>query len=865
MVRGEIGDDRKMPSLWDRFFGLFGRKKHSLPDLDVRIGCFREVLHANNAALGFLAGIQEAMEEERPLSAARVRRLVAGVTTQTYRMVSNLNRMTGDRYGAVLTRFHDVKVRIARKVELTPTLEPVGYVIPLDEVDPSLAEMVGQKSTYLGEARRILQGHVPPGFATTLNAYRAFMEMDGLGERVCRVMESLKFEDVAECFQTSARVTQMIESAAVPEDLIRSISEAVAALPGGPSLRLAVRSSALQEGGLEVSFAGQYRSMLNIPPAGVIDAYRKVVASKYSPQAITYRLGRGFDDAEVAMCCCVLTMVDAAAAGVIYSSFPTPEGSRTLLQAVRGLGLSAVDGSAEPDSFTLDQTARRVVDCRRGIQHTLLSADPIEGTERVPVGEEDSADPVLTREQALQVADLAWRVESALRVAIDVEWAIDRSGRVFILQVRPLSDVNERAEEPHKDRITEERVLIERGARASGGTGAGRVFHVETDLDILRCPRDAVIVTREANPRFTVLLPGAAAIVADMGEVTSHLATVARELRVPALFATRTATETLGHGEMVTVDADAGIVYAGRVEAALVTTPPKSGRGTRDPHRELLRSVSDLIIPLTLRDRLASGFAPRKCQTLHDIIRFCHQATIEAMFDLGDKTLRRGQPLRRLVSPVPIDCRIFDLGGGLKLKGGGQDVTMAEVACKPMIALWRGMTDPRLHWRKLRPMSVRGFMSALVNYNLDDDAKMRRLGEPSYAFISAEYLNLNSRIGYHFSTVDARICDTVESNYVSFRFVGGATGIEQRSRRAMLIQRLLAARGFETDRRADLVNARMRHRPAAQMEEAVFHIGLVMGYVNHLDMALASDAVIKAYEEAFLAGNYSFEWGEDRE
>jgi pyruvate,water dikinase len=854
-----------MPSRWDRFFSLFGRKRYPLPDLDVRIGCFREILHANNAALGFLAGIQEAMEDERPLPAAEVRRLVAGVTTQTYRMVSNLNQMTGDRYRAVLSKFHGIKARVARRVELMPTLRPVGYMVPLDEVDPSLAEVVGQKSAYLGQARRILQGHVPPGFATTLHAYRAFMEMEGLGERVCRVMAGVNSEDVAACFQASARVTQMIENAAMPPDLIRSIHDAVAALPGGPSLRLAVRSSALQEGGLEMSFAGQYRSMLNVPPGGVVDAFRAVAASKYSPQAITYRLGRGYDDAEVAMCCCVLTMVDAAAAGVIYSSFPTPEGKRTLLQAVRGLGLSAVDGSAEPDSFTLDQTACRVSHFRRGIQRTLLSADPIEGTERVPMGEENSGAPVLTPDQALQVADLAWRLESALGLAIDVEWAIDREGRIYVLQVRPLSDVADQREEPRKERIAGERVLIERGARASGGTGAGRVFHVETDLDILRCPADAVIVTREANPRFTVLLPRAAAIVADMGEVTSHLATVARELRVPALFATRIATETLGHGQMVTVDADAGVVYAGRVEAALVTTAPKSGNGTRDPHRELLRSVSDLIIPLTLRDRLASGFAPRKCQTLHDIIRFCHQATIEAMFDLGDKTLRSGQPLRRLVSPVPIDCRVFDLGGGLKPKSENQDVTMDDVACKPMIALWRGMTDPRLHWRKLRPMTVRGFMSALVNYNLDDDAKMRRLGDPSYAFISAEYLNLNSRIGYHFSTVDARICDTLESNYASFRFVGGATGIEHRSRRAMLIQRLLAARGFETDRRADLINARMRHRPAAQMEEAVYYIGLVMGYVNHLDMALASDAVIKAYEEAFLVGNYSFEWGEDRE
>jgi pyruvate,water dikinase len=308
--------------------GLLRQEKHSLPSLDVRIGCFREVLHANNTALGFLAATQEAMEAERPLSPAEVRRLVAGVMTQTYRMVLNLNRMTGDRYRAALSRFHDVKVRVACRVELTPTLKPVGFVVPLEEVDPALAEMVGQKSAYLGEARRILPGHVPRGFATTLHAYRVFMETDGLGERIARVMEGLRSDDVATCFQVSARVTQMVESAAVPVDLVRAIQDAVAGLPGGPSVRLAVRSSALQEGGLEVSFAGQYRSLLNVPPGGVVDAFRGVVASKYSPQAITYRLGRGYKDAEVAMCCCVLTMADAAAAGVVYSAFPTPAGNR---------------------------------------------------------------------------------------------------------------------------------------------------------------------------------------------------------------------------------------------------------------------------------------------------------------------------------------------------------------------------------------------------------------------------------------------------------------------------------------------------------------------------------------------------------
>jgi pyruvate,water dikinase len=846
-----------------RLAGLFREKKPPPPELNERIACFREVLHANNAALGYVAGIQEALAGEGPISAADVRRLVTGVTVQTYRMVSNLNRLTADRYCALLPRFDAIKTRVTRRVEVTPTLKPVGYVVPLENVDFSLVEAVGQKSAYLGEARRILHGNVPSGFAITLEAYRAFMQTDGLGERISRVLEGLDTGDVAACFQASARVTQMIQSAAVPADLIRSIRDAVAALSGGPSLRLAVRSSALQEGGLEMSFAGQYRSLLNIAPDGVVDAFREVVASKYSPQAITCRLARGCNDTEVGMCCCVLTMVDAVAAGVVYSSFPTPAGRKTLLQAVRGLGLSAVDGSVEPDSVTLDQKTRTVIDFRRGIQSTLLRVGPIEGTERVPVADESRGDWVVTSEQAVRVADLTWRIESALGMAIDVEWAIDRGGRVFILQVRPLSDVAERVEGPGKARVAEARVLVEKGSRASGGVGAGPVCHVETDLDILRCLQGAVVVTREANPRFAVLLPRAAAVVADMGEVTGHLATVAREFGVPALFATRTATEILRDGDVVTVDADAKVVYAGRIETALAATASSPARGRRDANRELLQSVSALIIPLTLRGRLASGYAPRKCKTLHDVIRFCHQAAIEAMFELGDNALRMGQPLRRLASHVPIDCRIFDLGGGLKPKGEGEEVTIEEVTCRPMISLWRGMSDPRLHWRHLRPMSLRGFMSALVNYNIDDDARMRRLGEPSYVFVTAEYLNLNSRIGYHFATVDARICDTPESNYASFRFVGGATGIVTRSRRAMLIERLLARLGFETDRRADLVNGRIRHRPAPDLEKALVEVGLLIGYVNHLDMALVSDAAVKMYEDAFLAGNYGFQGGEE--
>jgi pyruvate,water dikinase len=201
---------------------------------------------------------------------------------------------------------------------------------------------------------------------------------------------------------------------------------------------------------------------------------------------------------------------------------------------------------------------------------------------------------------------------------------------------------------------------------------------------------------------------------------------------------------------------------------------------------------------------------------------------------------------------------VFDFGGGVNPRATGDRLVPEDIICRPMRVLWKGMLDPRIRWRHARPISVRGFVSALVDYNFDMDARLRPMGEPSYAFVTSEYLNLNSRIGYHFSSVDARVGDAVESNYASFRFVGGSTGIEQRSRRARLIQRLLDAHGFETDCRADLVNARIRHRPAGEIDEALLWVGLLMGYVNHLDMALVSDSVMKAYEDAFMAGDYGF-------
>jgi pyruvate,water dikinase len=834
---------------------VLGRPARPRPALDARLASFREVLQANNAALGHIARIQQALAGDFEPTATDVRRLLTSVTVQTYRMVVHLNLMTNGACRNLVPVFDRLKATLQQRADVRPVLTPAGLVVPLSKLGRDLAEQVGQKSANLGEARRVLGERVPDGFATTADAYHAFVS-GRLAARVAKISEGLDAGDVAGCFEASAAITGLIENAEVPDELAVAITRAVSAF-GPDDVRCAVRSSALHEGGPDMSFAGQYRSLLNVPRHGVVDAFRRVVASKYSAQAIVYRLSRGYRDGDVAMCCCVVRMIDAAAAGVLYSAYEAGDRTTALLQAVRGLGLSAVDGSAEPDSYRIDRTHRAVVERKRGHQQSLLRMAPGEGTERQDVEKTVESDFVLSRDQAVAIASYGWRLEDALGSPVDMEWAIDRSGSVFVLQVRPQPTHGENAA-PRRERLPGVPVLWAGGSRVCGGAASGPVHRVSTDLDLLRCPPGAVVVTSEANPRLAVLLPTAAAIIAELGEVTGHLATVARELKVPALFAARSAISALPPGVIVTVDADAAVVYAGRVEVLLASTTAGQRLLPANPHRDALASVAELIVPLTLTDSRASGYTAERCRTLHDVIRFCHQATIEAMFDLGDGALRRGEPLRRLVSDVPIDCRLVDLGGGIRQGAPLGAVTLDDVVCRPMRALWRGMTDPRQQWRVTKSVSVTGFVSALVNYGIDPDQPARGLGEPSYVFVTHDYCNLNSRVGYHFSTVDARIGDLVESNYASMRFVGGSTGIDQRSRRAALIERVLVRKGFETDCRADLVNARVRHRPADEMEDAVLLIGLLLGYVNHLDMVLTSDAVMQDYADAFLAGDYAF-------
>ena len=305
----------------------------------------------------------------------------------------------------------------------------------------------------------------------------------------------------------------------------------------GPGLKLALRSSAVGEDSLGVTFAGQYRSELNVPPEEACEVWKEIIASKYAVTAMSYRYQHGIPDDAAPMCVGVLAMVPAAAGGVAYSRDPVAASrgrEQILLNAVPGLPQAVVDGVVTPDVYIF---SRKVPP---ELIHKRLA-----GPEGTP--------PSLTDKQAADLAKVAIALEAYYTEPQDVEWALDaEDGRIVVLQSRPLREANSATEQStveHQGAGEEAgeafvladlpaglKVLAAGGVAVSPGVGMGPVFVARKEADMLSFPQDGILVVERALPRWAPLLSRASGLVSETGGMAGHLASVAREYRLPALF-----------------------------------------------------------------------------------------------------------------------------------------------------------------------------------------------------------------------------------------------------------------------------------------------------------------------------------------
>jgi len=408
--------------------------------------------------------------------------------------------------------------------------------------------LVGGKGANLGEMTRAGIA-VPPGFCVTAEAYRYFVERMELQPKIRALIKQTDINDVEQLTLNTARIRDLIKATPVPPEIADEITRAYREL--GDDVPVAVRSSATAEDLPEASFAGQQDTYLNIKgAAAVVEHVRRCWASLWTARATSYRESHGFDHFTVYLSAVVQKLIHASRSGVAFTANPvTGNRQEIMINASWGLGEAIVSGTVTPDEYIVNKTTWQIVDKTIAEKTTMIINDPERdlGTVKVPVAEKLGPEYVrtqcLTDEEVVALAKEFQRVEDHYRFPQDIEWAYDAGDeRFYILQARPITTLAE----------TGEGEVLVKGMAASPGVATGRVILVRTVEDIVGVKEGDVLVTVMTNPDMVPAMKKAAAIVTDEGGRTCHAAIVSRELGIPCIVGTKTATQVLKPGTEVT-------------------------------------------------------------------------------------------------------------------------------------------------------------------------------------------------------------------------------------------------------------------------------------------------------------------------
>jgi pyruvate, water dikinase len=448
--------------------------------------------------------------------------------------------------------------------------------------------LVGGKNSSLGEMVQQLGKRgikVPGGFATTADAYRAYLAANDLDARIDDVIGRWQDHKIS-LHEAGSQVRAMILQGDWPTDIATDILKAYRELSRRAKttdLPVAVRSSATAEDLPDASFAGQQETYLNVRgETAVLAACRRCYASLFTDRAITYRQLKGFGHTRVALSIGVQRMVrsDTGGSGVMFS-IDTESGfdKIALITAAWGLGENVVQGAVNPDEyevykpFLAKKGLTPIVKKIRGSKEIkMIYAGAASGeTKNVPTSKAERAAWVLSDAEILDLARMAVTIEDHYGLPMDMEWARDGDTReLFIVQARP-ETVQSRADTGAIKSYTVKKAgkTLLKGLSVGSAVATGRVSIIESAHEIDQFVDGSILVTGTTDPDWVPIMKRASAIVTDHGGRTSHAAIVSRELGLPAIVGTGNATHVLHDEQEVTVSCaggDEGVIYEGIAE-----------------------------------------------------------------------------------------------------------------------------------------------------------------------------------------------------------------------------------------------------------------------------------------------------------
>ncbi|MBI1767201.1 MAG: phosphoenolpyruvate synthase [Bacteroidetes bacterium] len=462
-----------------------------------------------------------------------------------------------------------------------------NYILPFEKLSMKEVDIVGGKNASLGEMIRNLSGldiRVPKGFAISVKAYYDFLAFNELLPQLKKTLGQLDRATLDNLSSIGSACRELVMKSDFPESLKTLIKDHHAALSKkyGSNTTVAVRSSATAEDSPSASFAGQHDSFLNVPANEVLLAVKKCYASLFNDRAIKYRIDNKFDDLQVALSVGVQLMVrsDKGSAGVAFTIEPeTGNQNIVYITGAWGLGESVVQGAVNTDEFYLLKSSIKaerenaIVYRTLGTKQQMLiyGKDEEKNTVWQITSPAQRDQFVLSDAEVNLLGRWCYDIEQHYKLPMDIEWAKDgESSQLFIVQARPETiHAKEKKLVIKEYELETDEIPLLKGKAVGYGIVSGKVSIVKSLADSVKVKKGDIIVADITNPDWNALLKKAVCIVTNKGGRTSHASIVARELGIPAVVGTETATEKLTDGQVITVSCavgDEGLIYQGKLQ-----------------------------------------------------------------------------------------------------------------------------------------------------------------------------------------------------------------------------------------------------------------------------------------------------------
>ena len=769
---------------------------------------FRDLLALDRFCLEKMAEIEEIHYRGISCDYARVVRLCRELDHAAGNLVKSLIALNPLRYRELKEYYRGISAEVNEIIEFEAPETAPPFSIGLKRSATRDPDRMPDTGLVGGKARSLalIQSRgfpVPEGFCVTTRAFNAVLSANSLRPQINDILSRICLDSTESMEEKCRDIRRMILEAVIPDDILKELE---ALLDGFSGKKLAVRSSAVGEDG-KLSFAGQYKSLLHVDPADFFDAYRQILAGKYTPRAIAYRIRAGLPDEQVPMAVLVLEMIDGRESGVVYSS-GINNSDETGIYIVSGTGEKLVGGEVKAKEYFIKKT-----------KDAEFPADSPPYLNRL-------------RSHALELEKLFGKPQ-------DIEWVADVNDRLLLLQTRPLQSVSPDPEAPEIDLP-----VLAKGEWASPGRAGGEILILKSKSEISEIPSGRIVVCDGLYPELAAAAGSIGGVIAARGSAASHFATVARESGVPVVINVSEAATRFENGQTVTVDGHRGIIHDGKAKPSEMHS---AGRKTwlSDKMEEILEPVSRL----NLTDASSENFAPENCRSLHDLIRFSHEMGVREMFALADRRGRGLYQSKALELEIPLSFRVLNLEGGLTEEGDDLErVFLKHVACEPFLAMFSGLAhesiewDPdtmHFDWEEFDKMSAGVF----------NPANSPALS--SYGLLARDYMHAMIRFGYHFAVVDALLVGQAEQNYIQFSFKGGGASESGKAMRLETIRIVLEKYGFTAGVRGDMLNAEYSRQNKDDTEKRLTVIGYILARTRLMDMRMDENK-IGAFAEDFM-------------